>query len=127
MLTGPLLTLSALPEWPPETIATLVPVNVPFNAAPGMVTNLAGVSGNLDALISRTNLLNRTLNLGNNLYDLRLTFDWPVYLNQSGVRVGANRKVFRTLVSGSLVTNGVSYLPGVTFYFLQPSQFVFIR
>jgi len=31
------------------------------------------------------------------------------------------------LVSGSLVTNGVSYLPGVTFYFLQPSQFVFIR
>jgi type II secretory pathway pseudopilin PulG len=100
---------------------------VPFNAAPGMVTNLAGLSANLADRISRTNLFNRALNLGDNLYDLRLTFDWPVYLNQSGVRVGANRKVFRTLVSGSLVTNGVSYLPGVTFYFLQPSQFVFIR
>ena len=100
---------------------------VPFNAAPGMDTNLAGLSGNLADRISRTNLLNRAVNLGNNLYDLRLTFDWPVYQTQNGVHVGSNRKVFRTLVSGSLGTNRVSYLPGVTLYFLEPSQFVFIR
>lgn len=35
-------------------------------------------------------------------YELRLTFEWPVYFLNNRVQVGDNRKVVRTLVTGEL-------------------------
>ncbi len=95
---------------------------VPFNPAEGIMTNVSGASP-----VTQVDLFKRAANLGQNLYNLRLTFDWPVYQTKNGPRVGNNRKVFSTLVSGSLTTTSVSYLQGTTLYFLQPSQFVFVQ
>lgn len=60
-----------------------------------------------------------------NLYELRLTVEWPVYRKANRLEVGGNRKTFRTLVSGSLamVTN-VTHLNERDLFFLQPSEFV---
>lgn len=47
--------------------------------------------------------------LTNNLYEVKLTFRWPVYEPPAGLfptNYGAGRLVLRTLVSGQLVTNG---------------------
>lgn len=56
---------------------------------------------------------NRQLQLERNLYELRLTFQWPVVLDATGgiVREGERRQVFSTLVAGSLDrTNALYYL-----------------
>jgi hypothetical protein len=60
-------------------------------------------------------------NISSNLYDLQLTFRWPVTKiqtqgsrNQAEIqyRVGKNEKIFHTLVSGQLLkTNGFPFLP----------------
>lgn len=57
--------------------------------------------------------------LTNNLYEVKLTFQWPVYDGAPGVfptRVGEKRLVVRTFISGQLVkeTNGYSFR-GVTY------------
>ena len=57
--------------------------------------------------------------LTNNLYEVKLTFQWPVYDGGAGVfptRVGEKRLVVRTFVSGQLIreTNGYSFR-GVTY------------
>lgn len=44
----------------------------------------------------------RMLDLRNNLYDLRLTLNWPVFERGGRVEVGSNRKTFRTLVPGEV-------------------------
>jgi len=59
-----------------------------------------------------------------NLYELRLILDWPVYQRGDRLEVGGNRKVFRTLVSGSLALTNVAYLDDRHLFFLQPSEFV---
>ena len=46
------------------------------------------------------------LNLQRNLYEIRLTFRWPLMANGS---VGNGRKVFRSMVSGSFRTNEMGY------------------
>lgn len=71
----------------------------------------------------RQALFRRALAFGENAYDLRLNLDWPVYVNKDGLQVGANRRTFRTIVSGrraSLTTNNL------TLHFLQPSHYVFV-
>lgn len=61
-------------------------------------------------------------NLANNLYRLRLTFQWPVYVTGSGSTVGNNQRIFSTLVSGSLFhTNDVRL--GEKLNFLRPLQY----
>lgn len=57
--------------------------------------------------------------LTNNLYEVKLTFQWPVYDGAPGVfptRVGEKRLVVRTFISGQLVreTNGYTFR-GVTY------------
>lgn len=57
--------------------------------------------------------------LTNNLYEVKLTFQWPVYDGAPGVfptRVGEKRLVVRTFISGQLAreTNGYSFR-GVTY------------
>lgn len=48
--------------------------------------------------------------LANTLYDLRLTFQWPVFGTDVPARVGGNQKVYRTQVFGRLagITNYVA-------------------
>lgn len=97
---------------------------VPFSAITGMNTNL-NESGLSDAdKRVRLNTLLRASALMANLYELRLTVDWPVYRRQNRFEVGGNRKVFRTLVGGSLAVTNVDYLDQRHLFFLQPSQFV---
>lgn len=57
-----------------------------------------------------------TNNSPTNLFELRLTFRWPVFPMANGDDFGEGKKVFRTLVSGHLLeTNGL--------YFFQPRTF----
>ena len=81
-------------------------------------------------------------NLVANLYDIRLTFQWPVFPNG---QLGGGRQVFRTSVAGTFLTNtnslrfqppgGPGFTPPLAFgasdrlangaylYFLQPQTF----
>ncbi len=69
--------------------------------------------------VDPNSVTNVALSLQNNLYELRLTFRWP--LLPSGA-VGGNKKVFRTLVSGYLLLDvpGTGQFPH---YFFQPALF----
>jgi len=62
---------------------------------------------------------NMASNLTNNLYEVRLTFKWPI-IPRTG-QVGNNRKVFRTLVSGFLAPVKID---GDDYRFFQPATFV---
>lgn len=44
----------------------------------------------------------RLRNMGNSLYDLKLTFEWPVFFVEGKLRTGQGRRVFRTQVAGNL-------------------------
>jgi hypothetical protein len=66
-----------------------------------------------------------TLNLQNNLHDLRLTFRWPL-LDQRG-KLGPGGQVFRTLVGGCLLqTNEVPSSTPLerTLFFFEPRTYV---
>ncbi len=72
------------------------------------VTNYTGVPGNL--------VLNYYLT--NNLYEVKLTFQWPVYDGPAGfpTKFGKGRMVVRTLVSGQLTNDNGGYVfRGATF------------
>jgi len=63
-------------------------------------------------------LLNISTNLQTSLYELRLTFRWP--LSPVNGSVGNNKKVFRCLVSGNLRSEVMDYWP---YFFFQPKTF----
>jgi type II secretory pathway pseudopilin PulG len=58
-------------------------------------------------------------NLHTNLYELRLTFRWPLLPNGG---VGSGRMSFRTLASGTMIVNPAT-VTGPDLFFLQPSTF----
>jgi type II secretory pathway pseudopilin PulG len=61
-------------------------------------------------------------NLQNNLYNLRLTFRWPLLPNGDS---GPGRQVFRTMASGALTNDPISDPSYFTnLYFLQPRTYV---
>ncbi len=55
----------------------------------------------------------------NNLHEVKLTFQWPVY--ESGA-IGQNRQVVRTLISGRLLSVGLSAGFLTNGYFFQANQ-----
>jgi hypothetical protein len=59
-----------------------------------------------------TNAAVFTPEVANSLYEVRLTFRWPVFPNGS---VGDGRRTYRTMVSGNL-----RYQPGPDRYYLEP-------
>ncbi|HCQ84780.1 MAG TPA: hypothetical protein DIV36_09210 [Verrucomicrobiales bacterium] len=77
--------------------------------------------GSNSGLAISTNRFATAANISSNLYDLQLTFRWPVTKVQVQgsrnkpeiqYRVGKNEKIFRTLISGRLLkTNGYPFLP----------------
>lgn len=55
-----------------------------------------------------TNEILRSVDLANNLHDLRLTLNWPLFQRGGSWEVGFNRKTFRTLVAGDInLTNNL--------------------
>ena len=58
----------------------------------------------------------------NNLYEVRLTMRWPVYLEGNTWRTGRHRKTFRTLVSGEL-NRFVRNNAADSGYYFQPNSF----
>lgn len=99
----------------------------PLNPAQGMNTNLNEFDLAPAEWVGRSNLIQQTVNRGLNLFDIRVTLEWPVYMvNQDQRRVGNNKKVFRTLASGSLLTTNAG-LAGREVHFIQPSKFVRAR
>jgi len=100
---------------------------VPYSDFDRMWTNYtdpALYTPNTNALeiAKRFNYYMIATNYQNNLYDLRLTFRWP--LNPQGTP-GAGKQVYRTLVSGQLIpTNEPPGVPGlITTYWLQPRTY----
>lgn len=55
--------------------------------------------------------------LSSNLYDVRLTFRWPLYMREGKWDVGRGERVFRTMVSGSVKAGPAP------FYFLAPHTY----
>jgi len=102
----------------------LAPELVPFTPLAGVNTNFNAANLDPQEWAARSNLFVRATLLGRNAYELRLNFAWPVFQTKGGVRVGNNRKTFRTLVSGSLWRTNVNYLQQRDLFFVQPSQFL---
>jgi type II secretory pathway pseudopilin PulG len=67
-----------------------------------------------------TNILGQQIydNLNSSLFQLRLTFRWPLLPNGG---VGRGKLVFSTMASGSLLETNIL---GQNYYFIQPSTFV---
>lgn len=105
----------------------LTPELLPYNPAVGMPTNLTQFNLPPAELATRSNLLSRVHSLGANLYEMKLTLDWPVYERNGRFEVGSNRRVFRTLISGGFVATNPPYLDPLVLFFFQPSEFVFAR
>ncbi len=69
----------------------------------------------------------RLQNLGNYLYDLKLTFEWPVFFVEGKLRTGHGRRIFRTQVAGNLYQEPNSSRPGDWDYnrrYLRRDEFV---
>jgi hypothetical protein len=75
---------------------------VPFSPYAAVQTNFNETGLSQVERLSRSNLWIKAVNTKGNFYDLRLTFDWPVFLSKGSLTVGKNRKTFRTLVSGEV-------------------------
>lgn len=121
------LTGSAIEKVPKNDFAFRYRIStelVPFTPLAGMNTNFN--VPNLDPVewAVRSNLFLKATLLGQNAYELRVTLAWPVYQSRTGVRVGNNRKLFRTLVSGYLMRMTADHLQQRELFFLRPSQFV---
>ena len=104
---------------------------VPYLASPTNQT-----VGGLNS--SSTNRIQLSRNTSSNLYELQLRFQWPVIQlppSNGGVpglpfRVGRNEKIFRTLVSGRLLsTNGQPFFSSrdrrnsVPFHYFNPKDY----
>lgn len=57
----------------------------------------------------------------NNLYELRLTFRWPLYQQGPKWQTGSGEKTFRTVVSGELTSTNVL---GTPIHLFQPNTFI---
>jgi hypothetical protein len=102
----------------------LTPEITQFNPAAGLNTNFAEASLPVAERLVRSNLFVRANALKANLYELRLTLEWPVYPRGGRLSVGGQRKMFRTLVGGSYWITNVDYLARRDLFFLQPSEYV---
>jgi hypothetical protein len=78
-----------------------------------------GGRGNLVDNLTKSNQWRTSINMAANLYELRLTFQWPVIPINGGkdYRVGQNRKIYRTTVPGQLIRTNLYY------YFFEPSLY----
>jgi type II secretory pathway pseudopilin PulG len=82
--------------------------------APAYINNITNVASTADALAQH---------LQANLYDIRLTFRWPILGNG---QLGGGKQVFRSSVAGAPVATQRTDAFGnrtLTFYFMQPATY----
>ena len=78
----------------------------PFSALAPEQTNYAAAGLAPFEVLARSNQWVKARAMQATTYELRLALEWPVYVMNNRTRVGNNRKLFRTLVNGSVaVTN----------------------
>ena len=78
----------------------------PFSALAPEQTNYAAAGLAPFEVLARSNQWVKARAMQATTYELRLALEWPVYVMNNRTRVGNNRKLFRTLVNGSLaITN----------------------
>lgn len=112
-----LISRLSIPRWDTTNATNLVRVR--FRALSGNLgdsaTAAAAVAFNYIVTAEVTNYFGdpfqpgHNFYLSNNLYEVKLTFAWPVYDSVPGqfpTNVGDRRLVVRSLVSGQLTTNG---------------------
>ena len=86
---------------------------VPFHSFDTNATNFGAIGISTNEALARYNYSAVVKNLQTNLYEIRLTFRWPLLPNG---RVGNGEQTFRTMVSSTLAaSNGL--------YFFQPHDF----
>ncbi len=94
---------------------------VPLSPYPEVMTNYTAGGLTDWERLTRSNRWVQARNYETNVYELKLTFRWPVFEVGRDTEVGNYRKSFRALVPGYLlVTNRV-------YYFLQPNRFVQVQ
>lgn len=76
----------------------------PFSSLAPEQTNYAAAGLAPFEVLARSNLWVKALAMQATTYELKLALEWPVYVMNNQTRVGNNRKVFRTLVNGSLAS-----------------------
>lgn len=91
------------------------------------ITNMPAPS-TVEQRAALANLMRFSNNLQENLWDVRVTLDWPIYMVRDEQRVGANRKQFRTFVSGIMTYTNAPFVTGtqvkqVPLPLLQPAEF----
>lgn len=96
----PFLTKTAVPT--PGTYDSsfryLVRVEIsPVRTGPLVVTNRVALTNSIYSLWTHENVVRHSL------YDVSLTFQWPVFGNEIPARVGANSRTVRTQVQGRLI------------------------
>lgn len=89
----------------------------PFSALAPAHTNFLASGLTPFERLARSNLWVKALAMQATTYELSLALEWPVYVMNNQTRVGNNRKLFRTLVSGSLLTTNDNRLGAL--YWLQ--------
>ena len=89
---------------------------IPFTYLPpeATLTNVSGLTGE-EIEMRRSNAL-LTDQMRYNSWELRLTLQWPYFLESGKWKVGGNKKVFRTMVAGQLTNQN-------QLYFVQPNIF----
>jgi prepilin-type N-terminal cleavage/methylation domain-containing protein len=106
----------------------LTPEILPFDPVAGLNTNFTATGLPAAEVTVRSNLWLKARSTQMHLYQVKLTLEWPVYPSQKGLVTGSNRKVFRTLVSGSYwVNTNATHLPLRETFFLQPSEHISFR
>lgn len=95
---------------------------LPFSPYAAVQTNFNESGLSQIERLSRSNLWVKAVNTKDNFYDLRLTFDWPVFLSKGSLAVGKNRKTFRTLVTGEVQAYTRPRL-GRDFFLVQRNSF----
>ncbi len=79
------------------------------------------INGNTAEILSRSNYWQEVKNLQTNLWDVRLTFRWPMKPNG---QPGNGRQVYRTMISGRLLQTNDFVQPGYPLFFFEPRNYV---
>jgi type II secretory pathway pseudopilin PulG len=87
----------------------------PFNSFAMDTTNYAAYTLNTPDQITRSNRWATAQHLPMNLFEVRLTFSWPILPNGN---IGPNRQTYRTTVSSPLLPSG-----GGPLWFFKPQTF----
>lgn len=100
----------------------LFPQIIPYSQHDSEWTNFSSASLTPVQVTNRQVAFAETINLRNNLHEMRLRFEWPVLPVRNG-DTGNKRQVFRTLASGSLLHTNEGKAGTTELWFIQPQAY----